>query len=35
MPNASVTVDLVIFTVREDALQVLLVRRGEPPFRGH
>jgi 8-oxo-dGTP diphosphatase len=35
MPNASVTVDLVIFTVRGDALQVLLVRRGIPPFRGH
>ena len=34
MPNASVTVDLVIFTVREDALQVLLVRRGLPPFKG-
>lgn len=30
----SVTVDLVIFTVREDALQVLLVERGKEPFLG-
>jgi 8-oxo-dGTP diphosphatase len=33
-PQALVTVDVVIFTVREDALQVLLVQRGAPPFRG-
>lgn len=30
----SVTVDLVIFTVREDRLQVLLVERGKAPFLG-
>jgi len=30
----SVTVDLVIFTVREDRLQVLLIERGQPPFEG-
>jgi 8-oxo-dGTP diphosphatase len=29
-----VTVDLVIFTVRDDALQVLLVQRGVAPFAG-
>lgn len=29
-----VTVDIVIFTIREGALQVLLVRRGIPPFEG-
>ncbi|SEG52394.1 8-oxo-dGTP diphosphatase [Thermomonospora echinospora] len=29
-----VTVDLVIFTVREDRLQVLLIERGQPPFEG-
>ena len=30
----SVTVDLVVFTVREDVLCVLAVRRGVPPYRG-
>lgn len=29
-----VTVDIVIFTVRDEALQVLLVKRGVPPFQG-
>ena len=29
-----VTVDLVIFALRESALQVLLMRRGIPPFKG-
>lgn len=33
-PNAAVTVDLVVLTVRDDVLSVLLVRRGEPPYRG-
>jgi 8-oxo-dGTP diphosphatase len=32
-PQALVTVDVVIFTVRDDALQALLVRRGAPPFK--
>jgi 8-oxo-dGTP diphosphatase len=32
-PLALVTVDVVIFTVREEALQVLLVQRGAAPFR--
>lgn len=32
-PQALVTVDVVIFTVREDALQVLLVQRGAAPFK--
>jgi 8-oxo-dGTP diphosphatase len=30
----SVTVDLVMFTIRDGCLQVLLVRRGVPPYRG-
>ncbi len=30
----SLTVDLVIFTVRAERLQVLLVKRAEPPFQG-
>jgi len=33
-PAVRVAVDLVIFTVREGALQVLLIERGVPPFRG-
>lgn len=32
-PQALVTVDVVIFTVREDGLQVLLVQRGAAPFK--
>ena len=32
--QASVTVDLVIFTVRDGRLQVLLIERGQPPFEG-
>ncbi len=32
-PHALVTVDLVIFTVRDDILQVLLVQRGAAPFK--
>jgi 8-oxo-dGTP diphosphatase len=30
----AVTVDLVVLTIRNDALQVLLVKRGEEPFAG-
>jgi len=33
-PPFAVTVDLVVLTVRDDALQALLVTRGEEPFRG-
>jgi 8-oxo-dGTP diphosphatase len=33
-PPFAVTVDLVVLTVREDALHVLLVTRGEDPFAG-
>ena len=33
-PPAAVTVDLVVLTIRDDRLAVLLVRRGESPFRG-
>jgi 8-oxo-dGTP diphosphatase len=32
-PRPSVTVDLCVFTVDEDRLKVLLVRRGETPYR--
>jgi 8-oxo-dGTP diphosphatase len=33
-PPVAVTVDLVLLTVRDDSLEVLLVRRGEDPFAG-
>jgi 8-oxo-dGTP diphosphatase len=33
-PRVAVTVDLVVLTVRDGRLHVLLVRRGEPPYRG-
>lgn len=33
-PQPSVTVDVLIFTIREDQLQVALIRRGVPPFEG-
>jgi 8-oxo-dGTP diphosphatase len=32
--DVQVTVDVVIFALREDVLQVLLIRRGIPPFEG-
>jgi 8-oxo-dGTP diphosphatase len=31
-PRPAVTVDIIIFTLRESKLQVLLVQRGHPPF---
>ena len=34
-PPAAVTVDLVVLTLRRGELHVLLVERGEEPFRGH
>jgi 8-oxo-dGTP diphosphatase len=33
-PRPSVTVDLIIFTIAEDDLKVLLIRRGQEPFKG-
>lgn len=33
--HPSVTVDLVIFTVNEDQLKILLVKRAEDPFMGY
>ncbi|MEV6396973.1 NUDIX domain-containing protein [Streptomyces sp. NPDC051907] len=33
-PPFAVTVDLAVFTVREGVLQVLLIERGEEPYRG-
>jgi 8-oxo-dGTP diphosphatase len=34
MPDLRVAVDIVVFTIRDRALQVLLVKRGVPPFEG-
>jgi 8-oxo-dGTP diphosphatase len=34
-PRPELTVDVVIFTLREEQLNVLLVRRARPPFQGH
>lgn len=33
-PRPAVTVDLVIFTIAEDDLKVLLIRRAQEPFKG-
>ncbi|NQZ21078.1 MAG: NUDIX hydrolase [Colwellia sp.] len=33
-PRAATTVDIIIFTIREQALHVLLVNRGIDPFKG-
>lgn len=33
-PHPAVTTDIVVFTVGEDALKVLLVKRAAPPHRG-
>lgn len=34
-PPFAVTVDLAIFTIRDGSLQVLLIERGDEPFKGH
>lgn len=33
-PKPSVTVDIVVFSILEDELKVLLIKRGKPPFEG-
>ena len=33
-PHPAVSVDVAIFTIRDEALKVLLIRRGQPPYRG-
>ncbi len=33
-PHPAVTADVVSFTIRDEALQLLLIRRGGPPFKG-
>lgn len=34
-PAVAVTVDVVALTIREGALHLLLIRRGQPPYEGH
>jgi 8-oxo-dGTP diphosphatase len=33
-PHPAVTTDIVVFTIRNEALEVLLVKRAEDPYRG-
>lgn len=33
-PHPAVTTDVVVFTIRDDRLQLLLIRRGGEPFKG-
>ena len=33
-PHPAVTTDIVIFTIRQDELKVLLIKRALPPFKG-
>ncbi len=33
-PKLTMTTDIVIFTIREERLEILLIRRGNPPFQG-
>ena len=34
LPKATLTTDIVIFTIRDDRLEILLIRRANPPFQG-
>lgn len=34
-PHPAVTTDIVIFTIRDDRLKLLLIRRGAEPFKGN
>ncbi|KOX14856.1 NUDIX hydrolase [Micromonospora profundi] len=34
-PSVAVTVDVVALTIRDGALHLLLIQRGQPPFEGH
>jgi 8-oxo-dGTP diphosphatase len=34
-PHPAVTTDIVLFTVRDERLQVLLIRRRNPPYQGN
>src|SRR5262245_60373905 len=34
LPTLTMTTDIVIFTIRGGRLEILLIQRGNPPFRG-
>jgi 8-oxo-dGTP diphosphatase len=34
MPTLTMTTDVVIFTIRDERLEILLIQRGNPPFQG-
>jgi 8-oxo-dGTP diphosphatase len=34
MPTLTMTTDIVIFTIRDDRLEILLIERGNPPYQG-
>jgi 8-oxo-dGTP diphosphatase len=34
MPTLTMTTDIVIFTIRDERLEILLIERGNPPFQG-
>ena len=34
MPTLTMTTDIVIFTIRDERLEILLIQRGNPPFQG-
>src|SRR5262249_52065371 len=34
LPTLTMTTDIVIFTIRDERLEILLIQRGNPPFQG-
>jgi 8-oxo-dGTP diphosphatase len=34
MPTLTMTTDIVIFTIRDERLEIMLIQRGHPPFQG-
>ena len=34
LPTLTMTTDIVIFTIRGERLEILLIQRGNPPFQG-
>lgn len=33
LPTVTMTTDIVIFTIRDQRLEILLIQRGNPPFQ--